>query len=264
MRKKLTLDDTLAVRTLPHVVAADAGQPYTKAFRVGDVSVKYEGRKVAGAILEGHTAQVADVTNSTLHEGRFFTDGEDQSHGKVCVIAHDTAEELFSGGGSDRERSQRGDGALYRDWRAGQALGNRRRLGRQRYLQRQYNESASHGVLYSDQFHGVERRGDSVVDRNSWFSRSARLWLHRYTDGKTDHQCRKVGGRGLFLQVRWVCVGHRTKNDSKLHRVLMPRLDEAVASVRRSKRCRLCQPLVFHERRRSAGSVGVSDIVVSP
>ena len=97
-RKKLTLDDTLAVRTLPHVVAADAGQSYTKAFRVGNVSVKYEGRKVAGSILEGHTAQVADVTNSTLQAGRFFTDGEDQSHAKVCVIGHDTADELFSGG----------------------------------------------------------------------------------------------------------------------------------------------------------------------
>jgi len=97
-RKKLTLDDTLAVRTLAHVAAADAGVTYTKAFSVGEVSVKYEGRKVAGSILEGHTSQVSDVTNTTLQEGRFFTDGEDERHAKVCVIGHETADELFSGG----------------------------------------------------------------------------------------------------------------------------------------------------------------------
>jgi putative ABC transport system permease protein len=97
-RKKLTLDDTLAVRELPHVVAADARQSYVKAFYVGGISVKYEGRKVAGSILEGHTAQVADVTNTTLQEGRWFTDGEDQRHSKVVVLGHDTADDLFSAG----------------------------------------------------------------------------------------------------------------------------------------------------------------------
>jgi hypothetical protein len=41
---------------------------------------------------------VADVTNVTLKEGRFFTDGEDQRHAKVIVIGNDTAEELFGAG----------------------------------------------------------------------------------------------------------------------------------------------------------------------
>ncbi len=97
-RKKLTLDDTLAVRELPHVVAADAMQRYVKGFFVGGISVKYEGRKVAGSIFEAHTAQVADTTNTTLQEGRFFTDAEDQRHAKVVVLGHDTAEDLFSAG----------------------------------------------------------------------------------------------------------------------------------------------------------------------
>jgi putative ABC transport system permease protein len=97
-RKKLTLDDALAVRDLPHVVAADAMQRYAQAFFVGGISVKYEGRKVAGSIFEAHTAQVADTTNTTLQEGRFFTDGEDQRHAKVVVLGHDTAEDLFSAG----------------------------------------------------------------------------------------------------------------------------------------------------------------------
>jgi putative ABC transport system permease protein len=96
-RKKLTLGDVLAIRTLPHIVAADGAFRYFKAFFVGDVSVKYQGRKVGGTILEGHTAQVADVSELVLLAGRFFTDGEDQRHAQVCVLGHDTAEELFLG-----------------------------------------------------------------------------------------------------------------------------------------------------------------------
>jgi putative ABC transport system permease protein len=97
-RKKLTLDDVYALRTLPHVVAADGGRRYTKQFGVGDVSVKYQGHKVAGAILNGDTAQVADVSNFSLKAGRMFTDEEDQRHASVCVLGYDTAESLFVNG----------------------------------------------------------------------------------------------------------------------------------------------------------------------
>jgi putative ABC transport system permease protein len=97
-RKKLTMDDVYALRTLPHVLAVDGGHRYTKAFGVGDVSAKYEGHKVAGAILNGDTAQIAEVSNLTLSAGRMFTDGEDQRHAEVCVLGHDTAEELFVNG----------------------------------------------------------------------------------------------------------------------------------------------------------------------
>ncbi len=88
-RKKLTMDDVMALRTMPHVVAADGGFQYTKQFGVGDVSVKYEGHKVAGAILSGNTAQVTDVSNFTLLAGRMFTDEEDKAHAAVCVLGHD-------------------------------------------------------------------------------------------------------------------------------------------------------------------------------
>jgi putative ABC transport system permease protein len=97
-RKKLTLDDVMALRTLPHVVATDGGFRYSKQFGLGDVSAKYEGHKVAGAMLSGNTAQVSDVSNFTLTAGRIFTDGEDQSHAAVCVLGHDTAEQLFVNG----------------------------------------------------------------------------------------------------------------------------------------------------------------------
>jgi putative ABC transport system permease protein len=95
-RKKLNFGDVMALRTLPHVVAADGGYQHVKAqFRVGDVAVKYNGKKVAGTILQGSTAEVAEVSDFTLIEGRMFTDEEDQRAAHVIVLGHDTWEELF-------------------------------------------------------------------------------------------------------------------------------------------------------------------------
>jgi len=96
-RKKLTLDDVLALRKLPHVVAADGGKQYVKnqQFRVGDASVKYNGKKVGGTLLQGDTSQIADTRDLTMLQGRMFTDGEDQRHAKVVVLGHDTWDQLF-------------------------------------------------------------------------------------------------------------------------------------------------------------------------
>jgi len=97
-RKKLTMDDVFALRTLPHVLAADGAHRYSKQFGVGDVSVKYQGHKVAGALLVGDTSQVAEISNFTMQAGRMHTDQEDEAHASVCVLGHDTAEGLFVNG----------------------------------------------------------------------------------------------------------------------------------------------------------------------
>jgi len=95
-RKKLTLDDVAALRALPHVLAADGSLQHVKAqFYVGEVDVKYNGKKVAGTILDGSTAQIADVSDLTFIQGRLFTDAEDERAAHVCVLGHDTWEELF-------------------------------------------------------------------------------------------------------------------------------------------------------------------------
>jgi putative ABC transport system permease protein len=95
-RKKMNIDDVYALRTLPHVVAADGGLQHVKPlFRVGDVAVKYNGKKVAGTILQGSTAAVSSVNDLTFLEGRIYTDAEDQRAAHVCVLGHDTAEDLF-------------------------------------------------------------------------------------------------------------------------------------------------------------------------
>ncbi len=95
-RKKLNLDDVLALRGMPHVLAVDGTyQHVNQQFHVGDVSVKYNGKKVAGAFLMGSTAALEMTSELVAQEGRFWTDGEDQRHAHVCLLGHDTAEDLF-------------------------------------------------------------------------------------------------------------------------------------------------------------------------
>jgi putative ABC transport system permease protein len=94
-RKKLTIDDVKAMRDLPHVVAADGAYQHTGQFRVGAISVKYNGKKVAGTILTGSTAAVSVINDFTMLQGRMYTDAEDQRAAHVCVLGHDTWEDLF-------------------------------------------------------------------------------------------------------------------------------------------------------------------------
>ena len=94
-RKRLTADDAAALRSMPHVVASYADFHYSEGFSLGQVSVKYQGYKVAGAILTGVTSELLDVTNDTLQTGRMFTEDEDRRHAHVCVLGNDTAEQLF-------------------------------------------------------------------------------------------------------------------------------------------------------------------------
>jgi len=96
-RKMLTVDDAIALRSQPHVIATDAEADYIKAFAVGEVSAKYNGKKVAGSILAGTTSEVGQVTELDLLQGRLFTEDDDLWHRKVCVLGHDTWDSLFEG-----------------------------------------------------------------------------------------------------------------------------------------------------------------------
>jgi putative ABC transport system permease protein len=96
-RKKLTVEDGLALASLPHVIATDTEAEYFAAFNVGAVSAKYNGKKVSSTILEGDTSQFPEVTDMPLLEGRFYTDDEDRRRDHVCVLGHDTWEILFDG-----------------------------------------------------------------------------------------------------------------------------------------------------------------------
>ncbi|MGB8261221.1 MAG: ABC transporter permease [Terracidiphilus sp.] len=95
-RKKLTMDDVIALRDLPHVIGVDGAiRHINEQFRVGNVDVKYNGKKVNGAFIFGATGQFLVVNDMPMHEGRFWNDAEDERHAHVCVLGIDTAEQLF-------------------------------------------------------------------------------------------------------------------------------------------------------------------------
>jgi putative ABC transport system permease protein len=94
-RKKLSLADSEALASLPHVLAAASVVQYFRGFQIGAVTAKYNGKKLSGAILEGDTPQISEVTDLPLLEGRLFTEDDSQRRAHVCVLAHDAWETLF-------------------------------------------------------------------------------------------------------------------------------------------------------------------------
>jgi putative ABC transport system permease protein len=95
-RKKLTAEDALALRSLPHVIASDPEERHVnERFRVGDVSVKYNGKKVSGAFLVGSTDQLETVSDLTISSGRIWNDAEDARRAHVCMLGNETSEMLF-------------------------------------------------------------------------------------------------------------------------------------------------------------------------
>ncbi len=95
-RKELTVEDGIAMRTLPHVKAVCSGVRYqSPEFGTGTYSVKYEGRVAKNTILEGDTASWAQVFDLGFVAGRYFLEAEDEARSPVAIIGYDTAETLF-------------------------------------------------------------------------------------------------------------------------------------------------------------------------
>ena len=77
----------MALRTLPHVVAADGGYQHVGQFRVGAVSVKYDGKKMAGTMLQGSDRRSQRrSTDLTLLAGP-HVHRRRRSAGRACVRA---------------------------------------------------------------------------------------------------------------------------------------------------------------------------------
>jgi putative ABC transport system permease protein len=95
-RPKLTVDDALALRGLPHVVAVNAGARHVdQTFQVGNIGVKYGKKQAQGTMLEGDTTAIKDVTELNLIQGRMYTQGEDERAANVVILGHDTWQKLF-------------------------------------------------------------------------------------------------------------------------------------------------------------------------
>ena len=97
-RKQLTLEDSEALSKLPHVVAISPSLRYQDfANNVGNVAVKYKGRKIQHTILQGVTVSEPDVDSVEIPQGRYFSQYEQDKHSDVVILGHDTADQLFHG-----------------------------------------------------------------------------------------------------------------------------------------------------------------------
>src|SRR5690606_17337029 len=59
--------------------------------------VRYEGREVTGVTLEGHSPNMAWITNREIASGRYFGYGENERAARVALLGSDVADELFPG-----------------------------------------------------------------------------------------------------------------------------------------------------------------------
>jgi putative ABC transport system permease protein len=98
-RKKLTAEDAIAMRSLPHVSAANAGCWHANPiFQVGIIGVKYGKKQAQGTLLEGDQTAIKEVSDLNLLQGRMYTEAEDQGAAHVVILGHDTWRKLFGNG----------------------------------------------------------------------------------------------------------------------------------------------------------------------
>ena len=95
-RKKLTYEDGLAMRDLPHMVAVDPELTYQNfQTGLGSVSMKAGTHKIENTILNGVTEYITQVIDVEMKEGRMWTGSEEEHRDNVVVLGHDAAEDLF-------------------------------------------------------------------------------------------------------------------------------------------------------------------------
>ncbi|HUZ04658.1 MAG TPA: ABC transporter permease [Acidobacteriaceae bacterium] len=95
-RRKLTYDDAMAMKNLPHVVAVDPGIRYEDfSLNIGNVSVKYKDRKIQHTIIQGNTGEMRRTNDLDLKSGRLYTDYEEEHNSNVVVLGYDAADQLF-------------------------------------------------------------------------------------------------------------------------------------------------------------------------
>ena len=97
-RKQLTLDDSVAMSQLPHVVAVSPMLQFvdhTAPGGVGKTAIKGNGRSMQNTQLWGNTPQAEQVSDLGLLSGRFFNQTDQDRAANVVVLGYDTADELF-------------------------------------------------------------------------------------------------------------------------------------------------------------------------
>jgi ABC-type antimicrobial peptide transport system permease subunit len=91
LRKPLTYEQGMAIQQLP---AVESVAVETASWGPA-ITAKYKGLQMVDAQLQGNTAEDFRITNSTLKDGRLFTDIDDIHRRDVAVIGADVVERLF-------------------------------------------------------------------------------------------------------------------------------------------------------------------------
>jgi putative ABC transport system permease protein len=97
-RKKLTFEDGIAMRSLPHVATVDPELTYQNfQTGLGSVSLKHGTHKISNTILTGGTEAFTEVQEVDFLEGRLWTESEEEHRENVVILGHDAAADLFPG-----------------------------------------------------------------------------------------------------------------------------------------------------------------------
>jgi putative ABC transport system permease protein len=100
-RPDLTFEDGLALRELPHVAAATAGQRlFHPMFGFGTYTVRSRFGKAGNTALDGELPIAQEIFNINMDEGRWLNQVDHDHRRMVCALGYETAAELFPHGGA--------------------------------------------------------------------------------------------------------------------------------------------------------------------
>src|SRR5919107_185616 len=97
MRKELTYDDALAIGQLPAMELAVPFLDITNNFFGRKITVSTEGKTSEAVRLEGTLPDFMRAGTDVVSEGRFFSQFENDTNQRVCVVRSRVAEDFFPG-----------------------------------------------------------------------------------------------------------------------------------------------------------------------
>ncbi len=100
LRKPLTYEDAMAVKELCPSVQTVSLELFREMgeFGLPPVTARYKGKDMVDALFVGATADLLQLMNATVGEGRFFTESEDLHHRDVAVIGNGVYKRFFEHG----------------------------------------------------------------------------------------------------------------------------------------------------------------------
>ena len=97
MRKELTYDDAMALATLPAVELSVPFLDITNNYFGRKITVSTKGKTSEAVRLEGTLPDFMRAGTDVLSEGRFFSQFENDTNQRVCVVRSRIAEDFFPG-----------------------------------------------------------------------------------------------------------------------------------------------------------------------